>query len=75
VKPSIRKQDGHWLLTRPGFGFSAAPRVSEHASWGEAKRALLGQAVGTAGPQWERASDLSPLRYGPPRGQIRMEAP
>ena len=71
MKPSIRKQDGRWVVQRPGYGFSTAPTVTEHDSWLQARQALLGTAVGSAGPQWERAAALSSLRYGPPRGQIR----
>lgn len=55
MKPSIRKQDGRWQLTRPGYGFSAGPTTTEHDSWQEAKQALIGQAVGTAGASIERA--------------------
>lgn len=55
MKPSIRKQGGQWTLTRPGFGFSPVPTVTEHATWKDARAALLGDAVGSAGPITERA--------------------
>lgn len=73
MKPSIRKQDGRWLLTRPGYGFGSSESVQVCGSWAEARAALLGTAVGSAGPQWERASALSALRWGPPHADIRAE--
>jgi hypothetical protein len=72
VKPTIRKQDGHWLLTRPGYGFAATATVTEHATWLQARQALLGTAVGSAGAQVERAAAPAALRYGPPHGHIRL---
>lgn len=73
MKPSIRKQDGRWILTRPGYGFGSTGSVKVCGSWAEARAALLGTAVGSAGPQWERAAALPGLRYGPPHADIRAE--
>lgn len=75
MKASIRKRDGRWLLTRSACGFSSAPTVTEHATWGEARRALLGPAVGSAGPLIERASTPYTQRdwaggYPRPRGPV-----
>lgn len=72
MKPSIRKRDGRWVLTRPLFGFAHVPEVTRNPSWKAARRALLGSAPATAGAMVERASELQQTRY-PPRGQrIRM---
>lgn len=75
VKPSIRKQDGHWVVTRPAFGFGRV-EVTTHGSWKAAKAALLGEAVASAGPLLERGHHtLRPLndRGWPRHGTIRAE--
>lgn len=76
MKPSIRKQDGLWTLTRPPYGFAQAAEVTTHESWKAARQALLGDAVGSAGPSMERGHHtLRPLGVGgwPRHGTIRME--
>lgn len=74
MKPSIRKRDGRWVLTRPPFGFARVCEVTEHLSWKAARAALLGTAPAAAGSQTERASEPQRLHH-PPRGQrIRMGA-
>jgi hypothetical protein len=74
VKPSIRKLDGTWALTRPAFGFGQ-PEVTCHGSWKAARDALLGTAVGSAGPTLERATatDWSGWRSRLTSVPIRME--
>lgn len=74
MKPSIRKQDGRWLLTRPGYGFSQ-DTVDEFDSHKEALESLR-TAPGSAGPVLERGSFTLGLygRWGlSRRGTIRME--
>lgn len=76
VKPSIRKQDGRWVLTRPGYGFSSQPSVTACESWEDARRRLLGPAVASAGAQVERGYHTLPSvnqRGYAHRGTIRME--
>lgn len=71
MKPSIRKRDGRWVLTRPPFGFASASEVTEHLSWKAARQALLGSAP-ASGATTERASDVQRM-WNPPRGhKIRM---
>lgn len=72
VAAADRIRDLAAAATPPGYGFNGKPSVSVHATWSEARAKLLGAAVGSAGPQWERASVPASLRWGPPRGQIRM---
>lgn len=72
MKPSIRKQDNRWVLTRPAFGFGQ-PQVTSHASWKAAREKLLGDAVGSAGPIVERGRAPPERRWGSHRGTIRME--
>lgn len=72
MKPSIRKQDGQWLVTRPGYGFNPVPAVVEFGSW-KAAVASLTSGTASASSVVERAADLSHLYWGPPRGTIRLE--
>lgn len=55
-KASIRKQGGCWVLVRPLFGFTLCAEVTLHATWRDARRALLGTGVGSASPITERAA-------------------
>lgn len=76
MKPTIRKQDGRWVLTRPAFGFADGPEVTVHATWKGARTALLGGAPASAGASYERGhyTLTSPGQAGwPRRGTIRME--
>lgn len=76
MKPSIRKRDGRWVLTRPGFGFAPVADVTVHGSWRAARAALLGDAVGSAGPIVERGFHTLPALndWGRARhGTIRLE--
>jgi hypothetical protein len=73
VKPSIRKQDGRWLVSRPGYGF-CPPTVDEYTSWREAVGSLR-SGPGSAGALVERGQDSQGVfnRYWRQRGTIRME--
>lgn len=51
-KPSIRKQDGCWVVQRPGYGFSPAT-VAEFESW-KAAVGSLRSAPASAGASTER---------------------
>lgn len=74
MKPTIRKAGDRWVLTRPAFGFARSDEVTLHESWKAAWAALLGDAVGSAGPIVERGHPTFRSDYwGPPRGTIRME--
>lgn len=74
MKPSIRKQDGRWLVTRPGYGFNPTPAVERFGSW-KAAVASLRSAPGSAGASVDRgAHTLHSVnqRGWPQRGTIRM---
>jgi hypothetical protein len=75
VKASIRKLDGQWVATRPGYGFGRS-EVTRHGSWKAAKEALFGSAVGSAAASFERGHyTLGTTSHGwsARRGTIRME--
>lgn len=40
MKPSIRKTDAGWEVTRPGYGFNPDPQVSVWPSWKDALGSL-----------------------------------
>lgn len=75
MKPSIRKLDGCWTLTRPPYGFTTEPEVTVHTSWKAARTALLRSAPASAGA----SSQVGGYTWGlsakgwPLRGTIRME--
>lgn len=74
MKPSIRKVDGRWTVSRPGYGFSPAT-VEPFDSWREAADSLR-SAPASASASAERGSfTLQPLGQAgwPRRGTIRLE--
>lgn len=75
MKPSIRKEDGRWVLTRPAFGFAPVDEVSEHDTWKAARNALLAAAPASAGASAERGYNTLALKAQgwSRRGTIRME--
>ncbi len=75
MKPSIRKRDGRWVVTRPGYGFRPEARREAFGSW-RAAVASLRSAPAAAGASAERGhyTLTSPGQAGwPRRGTIRME--
>lgn len=46
-KPTVRKVDGRWTATRPGFGFGARPTVKQFHSHQSAVRWALGTGAAT----------------------------
>lgn len=76
MKPSIRKQDGRWVLTRLAYGFNQQATVREFPSWRSAMDAAH-PSVASAGPSIERGHRTLGLtgRFGMSayRGTIRME--
>jgi hypothetical protein len=74
MKPSIRKTDGRWVLTRPSFGFATSDEVTLHESWREACAALRSAPAGGVGSERGVYTLTSPGQAGwPRRGTIRME--
>ena len=75
MKPSIRKQDDQWVVSRPGYGFGSAPTVEAFGSWREAVGSLR-SAPGSAGASTERGVFTLPAlsqRGWPRHGTIRAE--
>lgn len=69
MKPSIRKSNGVWVLTRTPFGFASEPATTVHSSWKAACRALLGSAPATA-PSWTALGQHT-IRTVNQRGTVR----
>lgn len=75
MKPSIRKQDGQWRVTRPSYGFNPVPTVEQFPTW-KAAVASLRTAPASAGASTERGFyTLVQYNYAwwPHRGTIRTE--
>lgn len=74
MKPSIRKENGEWVVTRPGYGFNPQDTVEEFGSW-KAAVASLRSAPGSSCASSERGF-YTLVQFngrGGWRGTIRME--
>jgi len=72
MKPSIRKSDAGWKVTRPGFGFNPDPQVSLWPTWKEALGSLR-TAPASAGAQVTDGTQ-APKPWAPARGALRITA-
>jgi hypothetical protein len=74
MKPVIRKQDGQWVVTRPGYGFAAGVVATSHGSWKDAVASLRSAPAAGVGSERGVYTLTSPGQAGwPRRGTIRME--
>lgn len=66
IRPSIKKRDGKYILTRPGYGLRATSEESEYPTLKAALRAAQSPHGGYVGQERTSTPEHGPDYFGEP---------